>query len=620
MSGTNSPSGYGFQVTCATVPGNTNYNNWGTLPSNTHNVNISSRNYIEHTNTLSSGSLTIPWTAPSAGTGAVKFYLAGNLVNSNSSTSGDVSDTASVTINESCNTPGLSTSVTNILCNGASTGGVTLTLSGGSSPFTYQWTGPGSYTATTQNISGIAAGTYKVVVTASGGCKDSTTVNVTQGPAIVSSIASQTNVSCNGGNNGAATINASGGTGTLSYSWAPSGGTSNSASGLTAGTYICTITDANNCTHAQTVIITQPTTITSSVASQANLTCYNGSNGSANISVSGGVSPYTFQWTGPGSYTASTQNISGIPAGTYSCTITDANNCTHTQTVSITQPAQIALSISSQSDVGCNGGNNGAATISVSGGTSPYTYSWSPVGGTAATATNLSAGTYTCTVTDVNNCQQTINVVITQPTVLSATTQSTNTNCGTNSGSASVTVSGGTTPYSYSWSPLGGTTAIASNLGAGSYTCTITDAHSCTLQKSFHILSNSTLTATTSHSNVSCFGGNNGTASVNASGGSTPYNYSWSPIGGTSANATSLTAGNYTCTITDNNSCIFFVYDTITQPTAITASIISQSNVLCNGGSTGSVNIIAAGGSRFIKLQLATTRRHYNHCYQFNCR
>ncbi|MBN8861270.1 MAG: SprB repeat-containing protein, partial [Sphingobacteriales bacterium] len=237
---------------------------------------------------------------------------------------------------------------------------------------------------------------------------------------ITSGISSQINVSCSGGSNGSATVSASGGAAPYTYSWAPSGGTAATATGLAAGSYTVTITDNIGCTKTQTVNITQPAAITSSIVSQTNIACNGGSTGAATITASGGTGTLTYNWT-PGNPTGDgTASVSGLPAGTWTCTITDANSCTKTQSVTITQPSVITSSVSSQTNVSCNGGSNGSATITASGGTGPYIYSWAPSGGTAATATGLAAGPYTVTITDANACTKTQSVTITQPAVITS--------------------------------------------------------------------------------------------------------------------------------------------------------------------------------------------------------
>ncbi|MFA6956787.1 MAG: hypothetical protein WC538_13040 [Thermoanaerobaculia bacterium] len=488
-------------------------------------------------------------------------------------------------------------SQTNISCFGGSNGAASIsTPTGGAGGYTYNWT-PGNPTGDgTVSVTGLTAGTWTCTVTDANSCTATQTFNVTQPPALVASPAAQTNISCNGGSNGTATVSASGGTPSYTYSWAPSGGTAATATGLGAGTYTVTVTDANGCTTTQTFTITQPPALTASPSAQTNVSCSGGTNGTATVSASGGTPSYTYSWA-PSGGTAAT--ASGLGAGTYTVTVTDANSCTATQTFNITSPPALVASPAAQTNIACNGGTNGSATVSASGGTPSYTYSWAPAGGTAATASGLGAGTYTVTVTDANSCTATQTFNITSPPALVASPAAqTNIACngGTN-GTATVSASGGTPSYTYSWAPAGGTAATASGLGAGTYTVTVTDANSCTATQTFTITQPPALTASPSaQTNVSCNGGTNGSATVSASGGTPSYTYLWAPSGGTAATASGLAAGTYTVTVTDANSCTATQTFAVTEPSAIT-SIQSQTNVSCNGTSTGSATVTPSGGT-----------------------
>ncbi|WP_374759626.1 beta strand repeat-containing protein, partial [Emticicia aquatica] len=216
---------------------------------------------------------------------------------------------------------------------------------------------------------------------------------------------------------------------------------------------------------------------------------------------------------------------------------------------------KLAINPNTVIPVSCYGGNNGRATVAASGGQTPYTYLWSN-GATTATVNNFTVGTYSVTVTDSRGCYATATVTITQPTKLTASAVGVNVKCyGGNDGSATVTANGGTTAYSYAWSPSGGTGATANNLTAGTYTVTVTDANACTATATVTITQPSRLTASAVGVNVKCYGGNDGSATVTANGGTTAYSYAWSPSGGTSATANNLVAGTYTVTVTDANAC-----------------------------------------------------------------
>jgi hypothetical protein len=483
------------------------------------------------------------------------------------------------------------TSKTNVSCNGGSNGAATVSASGGSG-FTYNWT-PGNPSGDgTASVSGLTAGDWTVTVTSSCGSTASTTFSITQ-PQALTSTQSQSNVSCNGGSNGSATIIPTGGAGGYTYFWSPNVSSGATASGLSAGNYSVTVTDANGCTTSKNFTITSPNVLAAS-QSQTNVSCNGENNGTATVVASGGTGSYSYSWSPSGGNGAT---ASGLSAGNYMVTITDANSCTIQKNFTISQPTSSLTATQSQSNVSCNSGNNGSATVVASGGAGSYSYSWSPSGGNGATASGLSAGDYTVTVTDANSCSIQKNFTISSPEALTATQSQTNVSCnGGNNGSATVVASGGAGSYSYSWSPSGGNGATASGLSAGDYTVTITDANSCSIQKNFTISSPEALTATQSQNNVSCNGGNNGSATVVASGGTGSYSYSWSPSGGTGATASGLSAGDYTVTVTDANSCSIQKNFTISAPSALTATQ-SQTNVSCNGGSNGSATVVASGGT-----------------------
>jgi len=498
--------------------------------------------------------------------------------------------TVAVAVN-SLPTVAASTSATTI-CNG---GSATLTGSGAT---TYSWT-PGPLSGTSVSVSPTSNTTYTVVGTNSNGCVNNAIVTVSVSPTFTLAVSSQTNVTCNAGNNGAASISASGGTGALNYAWTPSGGNASVATGLTSGTYTCTITDVVGCTGTRTVNITQPSAITSSVSSQTNLTCNGGSNGSATISASGGTGTLNYNWSPVG---GTTPTATGLTAQNYTVTITDANSCVRTQTLAITQPTAITSSVSSQTNVLCNGANTGSATILASGGTGVLSYNWVPSGGTSATATGLTAGLYAVTITDANTCTRTQLVSITQPTaIVGSVVSSTNATCGNTNGAATISASGGTGTLSYNWLPVGGTASSASGLGAGSYTVTVTDLSGCTRAVNVSISNLGAATVTTaSQTNITCNGGSNGAASVNATGGTGTLSYNWTPgnpTGDGTNSVSGLTAGTWTCTVTDQNSCVTIQTVVITQPAAVAAFVSAQTNVGCNGGNDGSATISASGGT-----------------------
>jgi hypothetical protein len=443
---------------------------------------------------------------------------------------------------------------------------------------------------------------------------------------------SQTDVSCNGGSNGVATVVASGGTPSYDYMWSPSGGTSAAASGLQQGTYSVTVTDANSCQKTQSFSITQPAILSLTAASQTTITCNGGTNGTASVNVAtGGAGGYTYNWA-PGNPTGDgTRLVSGLSLGTWTCTVTDANLCTATQSFSITQPTALSLTAAAQTNIGCNGGSTGAASVNVAtGGTGGYTYNWTPgnpAGDGTPSVTGLTAGTWTCTVTDANLCSVSQTFNITEPTALSLTAAAqTNIGCnGGSTGAASVNVAtGGTAGYIYDWTPgnpTGDGTPSVTGLTVGTWTCTVTDANSCTATQTFNITQPTALSLTAaSQTNIGCNGGSTGAASVNvATGGTAGYIYNWTPgdpTGDGTPSVTGLTAGTWTCTVTDANSCTITQTFNITEPTALSFVTINLPDydynlaynhpVVVSGG-TGAQSFSVTGGSLPAGFSLSST-------------
>jgi Bacterial Ig domain/SprB repeat len=496
------------------------------------------------------------------------------------------------------------TSTTNVSCNGGSNGSLTVTASGGSPPYTYSWAPSGG---TAPTATGLSAGHYWVTVTDL--LDDSVTTpmtgpgpgTVTQ-PSAISGTPFVTNVSCNGGSNGTATLTASGGTSPYTYAWSPSGGTNATATGLSAGSYSVMVTDANACTRNFTnIIVTQPSAIVLNAQSQTNIACNGGATGAAQTTAAtGGVGPYTYDWT-PGTPTGDgTTSVTGLTAGTWTNTVTDANGCTRNRQFTIVQPSALQLNAASQTNVACFGGANGAASTSAAtGGTPPYTYNWTPgnpTGDGTTSVTGLSANVFTNTVTDANGCTFPLAFTITQPTALLSSGSQTNIACNAGStGSAAVTVSGGTPGYTYSWAPSGGTAATASGLGAGTYTVTFTDANSCTGTRDFNLTEPTALALTPVSTEPSCHDGTNGTAAVSVAGGTPPYTYLWDPLGATTSAVSGLGAGAYDVTVTDANACTGEQSFSLGEPAAIVATVDAE-DALCHGEASGGATVTASGG------------------------
>jgi hypothetical protein len=473
-------------------------------------------------------------------------------------------------------------------CNGSSNGSATASVSGGTSGYTYSWFPTGGNNST---AIGLAAAAYTVTVTDANGCTSSRNVTVQQ-PAAIALNTNSSPAAC-GQSNGSATVTASGGNGGFSYSWAPGGAATATATNIPAGSYTVTVTDASGCsnTAAATVSNTGGPTIFANVV--ANVSCFGGNNGQATVTVSGGSGPYIYSWSPTGGNGAMAQNLA---AGNYAVTITDQNGCISADNVVITEPTLLVAQANSTS-TSCFGGADGSVSVNAVGGTAPINFTWNPGNISGNTVSNLAVGNYTATVTDANGCTVIASTSISQPTAVTVITTPSAASCnGTSDGMIMTAASGGSAGYSYLWFPSGGNSAAATGLSAGNYTVTVTDANGCTGSQNATITQPSAIQLQTSTNPASC-GALNGSASVTTSGGVAPFAYSWSPSGGLSQNATSIGAGAYIVTVTDNNGCTSTASAVVGTIGGATLNIASVSDVTCAGAANGTASITATGGT-----------------------
>lgn len=409
-----------------------------------------------------------------------------------------------------------------ISCNGANNGQISVLTNPASGNVNYVWnTNPPQFG---NSLSGLSPGNYAVTITNQYGCDTTLTFTITQPPVFSASVVALQQVSCFGGNNGAITVNATGGTPPYTYNWLTSVSTTNSATGIIAGNYQIIVSDANGCTQNLTAQITSPPQLTAN-ANVTHVACFGQTNGQILADVSGGVAPYQYQWNNTSINSPFNSNLS---AGNYTLQIIDANGCTLTQNYQINQPSQLQISNNQINHVSCNGGSNGSAGVLATGGTPPYQYFWNttPAQNTA-TANNLTAGTYQAMVIDANGCMQNISIAINQPTPLALNTSVIDVLCnGQNSGSATVYANGGTPPYNYLWNN-NVQTSINNNLTAGAYSVVVTDANACSANTMVQVNQPSPLIAVAAPDITICIG-EEATVSATASGGTGALNLIWS--------------------------------------------------------------------------------------------
>ena len=464
-----------------------------------------------------------------------------------------------------------------VSCNAS--GSATANPSGGTAPYTYSWnTSP---VQTTQTATNLAAGNYTVTVTDANGCTGTQTVTINPSPQGLTVTISSTDVTCNAG--GSATANPSGGTAPYTYSWNTSPvQTTQTATNLTAGNYAVTVTDANGCTGTQTVTINPSSQGLTATVSSTDVMCNGEATGTATALVSGGTPPYTYNWSSGGT----TASISDLSPGTYTVTVTDAAGCTSQESVQIDEPSVIALSTSSTPSQ-CTA-NDGTATVVASGGTAPYTYSWSPSGGTGATTTPVGQGNYTVIVTDANGCEESVGVSVgglNAPDPLVVNVQ--NATCfGNADGSAEVSASGGTAPYTYSWTPSGGTASTASNLQAGTYTVAVTDNAGCTGYVQVVITQPDALIVSENVVHATC-GASDGEISLMVSGGNGGYVFTWNPNVSTTSTASNLPAGVYDILVTDGSGCSSGISAEVENSVGFYLEATPETTLIDLGGSVG---------------------------------
>ncbi len=539
------------------------------------------------TATVSGGTApyTYLWSDPLAQTTqTAKHLVAGtymvSVTDENGCTASD-----SVTITEPA--PDLIAAVTvdsHVSCFEGSDGQAAASATGGIPHYTFLWSnGQSAETAT-----GLPAGVHFVVVTDTQGWQDTAYVTITQ-PTLLTVVVTGSDVTTHGGSNGTASATANGGTTPYAYLWS-GGQTTQTALGLEAGTYTVIITDSNGCMATDSVTITQPAPVLIAIAEVDNhASCFEGSDGQATASATGGIPHYTFLWSNG----QSAETATGLTAGVHFVVVTDTQGWQDTAYVTITQPTLLTV-VTTGSNPTTHGGSNGSATATASGGTPPYSYLWSN-GQTTATATNLSAGTYTVILTDDNGCQASDEVRLVNP--LNATIEVLNhvLCAGEASGTAIVMHTGGAAPFTYLWSD-GQTTRIASGLSAGSYSATISDSARNVFAASVVIEEPEPLEVVTTVTNPNMPGGTDGTASAKASGGTPPYRFLWND-GQTTATARNLAAGTYIVTVTDLYECTTTDTVILTDPILpIEVDITLIQTVSCFGGNDGTVEAIVTGG------------------------
>lgn len=471
---------------------------------------------------------------------------------------------------------------TNLVTSGVCTGNASASVNptGGVAPYTVKW----SNGATGNAVTGLTQGVYFVTVTDAKGCKKDAQVNVSKENGI-NLMFLKTDPTCGLTNGSLEGCIPGGGLGPYTFNWS-NGATTQTITNVGPGTYKLVVTDGAGCKDSSSITVGNTSTMILSTETTQSL-CGR-SEGSASItSVMGGSAPFTYKWSNG----ATTPSISNIPAGSYTVTVTDATGCSEFLTINVTNSNDFTLAIN-KTDAACNTISTGSATAQLTGGTGTITYRWS-TGATAASISNLAAGTYSLTVSDGAGCQQISSVTINNATSLSINTTTTTTLCNAASGSATVsTVAGGITPYSYKWSS-GQTTQTATNLPAGNYTVTVTDASGCSTTGQATVANSNGFTLQIAPTNAACNGVNTGSAVAQVFGGAGGYSYRWSN-GETTPTINNVASGTYSLTVTDASGCKDSTTTTIGNAKTLTINATTV-NSIC-GGNTGSATVTSVNG------------------------
>jgi len=521
---------------------------------------------------------------------------------------------------------------TNVLteptCYGDSDASFEMNVSGGTANYDITWTN-GSDNGSFLNSAGgphvvnnVTGGNYIINVIDANGCPEGHTFVLDQPDELVFTLNNTYPITCNGDNDGAIDYNISGGTELYELHWdnGTNSGTENNLtegnhnlSMLEAGNYDITITDDYNCTTYGTFSLIEPPELQLIATDSSDVSCYNGSDGSITVNITGGTANYDMSWDNgfdSGSMNnipGGSQDITGLTSGTWTISLVDDHGCTTSTVVTLDEPStELVISIVDITDASCVGVDDGSAEVTTTGGVPGYTYTWDHPNGSGTQITNVTAGDYHVTVTDTWGCEDSITVTIGQPpSGLIIDPDITPVTCpGNSDGEIILNASGGTPSYTYNWDPPGPTGDTASNLATGDYDVTITDQGTCELQTTIFVpVDPNTLTASiTDTTHISCNGYSDGEITVTASNGLFPYTYQWFYEGtllpGETSNTISdVPAGNYEVIVTDDYNCEVHVFQTLNEPPPLGFTVDSITDVVCAGEATGSIYTTPQGGT-----------------------
>ncbi|HBX51821.1 MAG: hypothetical protein A2275_03450 [Bacteroidetes bacterium RIFOXYA12_FULL_35_11] len=518
------------------------------------------------------GPFTLIWNAP--GVNAVSLTVSKNFCTS--------------TILHTINTPpplSFTSQISHVECNGACTGEINFTPAGGTPPYTFLNAQNTSY------IVGLCAGYYTLKIIDSHGCFVSGEATVIESPPLVSNII-KTEPDCNGQSTGSLFVEVTGGVPDYNYFWSDNSYDS-FRENLHAGMYYLTIQDYYHCSHYDSIEITEPPLLNINI-SATNSHCHS-DNGLASLNVDGGIPPYFYSWSNAN--LPDTNTVENLASGIYFVTVTDYNNCASVEHFVISDIEGPEVFLTGTDVSSCFGYSTGTASADVVGGIPPYSYIWSNGASSFNSISNISAGNYSVVVTDSAGCTGSGTIIISEPAEINISYLKQDVTCfGLNTGSLSISASGGTNPITFNF--FNNTYTLPANL-TGLYTgpinLTITDSNQCTKTLNVYITEPSPVSSINSPTAATCFGGNNGSITSFTYGGTYPYSFLWSN-GLQTENIYGLSAGNYSLTVTDANGCPFFNNVYVAQNSQL---IISGATTNASGAvnTDGAINLTVSGGT-----------------------
>ena len=476
-----------------------------------------------------------------------------------------------------------------VSCFGGNDGTVSLSVIGGLSPYSFEW----SNVATSGSLQNLFTGYYDYTLTDVLNCEVTHTVYVSQPAAPLSISPVIMDVDCFGNSTGSISTTFTGGTSPYSVVGWSNGGAGNPLSNIPAGFYTVTVSDANACLETMSLTVNQPSAVLSVQLAGTDIACFGDQTGSVNTSIAGGTAPYqNIIWSNG----ATEANINSLPTGTYYVTVHDQNNCEDTASVIISEASNISVSFT-ETHLLCFGNSDGSILTSVSGATPPYSsFLWS-TGQSTQDIANIPAGNFVLTITDANNCEFINSTGITQPINMLFNFSLVEPNCyGESNGEIDLGLSGATPPYNnLIWSNSESTEDLAA-VPAGQYTVSVTDSLNCDFVGVVDLGQPDSISLLFAVEDVRCYGEDNGSINLSISGGISPYSIDQWSNGANTEDITGLEVGSYQITVSDEHNCLQYGTVDVDQPDALTFSSV-ENHVLCFGDPTGSIEILPEGGT-----------------------